>query len=147
MPAGRMLLIAAACALAIPAVTRADPESLPVFDAHVHYNLDEGRPLPVEQVLETWRKAGIRSVLLTSRPNDGTRELLAAAGSEFQAVAFARPYRVLTDVQTWFRDPAIYAMIERRQLPGVIRMRRRVLFRADDLLDWLDQKRAPSPEE
>jgi excisionase family DNA binding protein len=42
---------------------------------------------------------------------------------------------------------AIYAMIERRQMPGVIRIRRRVLFRADDLLHWLDQKRAPSPEE
>ncbi len=42
---------------------------------------------------------------------------------------------------------AIYAMIERRQLPGVIRIRRRVLLRADDLLDWLDQKRAPSSEE
>ena len=41
---------------------------------------------------------------------------------------------------------AIYAMIERRQFPGVIRVRR-VLLRADDLLDWLDQKRAPSPEE
>ena len=42
---------------------------------------------------------------------------------------------------------AIYAMIERRQLPGVTRIRRRVLVRADDLLHWLDQKRAPSPEE
>jgi excisionase family DNA binding protein len=42
---------------------------------------------------------------------------------------------------------AIYAMIERRQLPGVIRIRRRVLLRADDLLDWLDRKRAPSSEE
>ena len=42
---------------------------------------------------------------------------------------------------------ALYAMIERRQLPGVIRIRRRVLLRADDLLDWLNQKRAPSPEE
>jgi excisionase family DNA binding protein len=42
---------------------------------------------------------------------------------------------------------AIYAMIERHQVPGVIRIRRRVLFRADDLLHWLDQKRAPSPKE
>ena len=42
---------------------------------------------------------------------------------------------------------AIYAMIERRQLPGVIRIRRRILVRADDLLHWLDQKRAPSSEE
>ena len=42
---------------------------------------------------------------------------------------------------------AIYAMVERHQLPGVLRIRRRVLVRADTLLDWLDQKRAPSPEE
>jgi excisionase family DNA binding protein len=40
---------------------------------------------------------------------------------------------------------AIYAMTERRQLPGVIHIRRRVLLRADDLLNWLDQKRASSP--
>jgi len=40
---------------------------------------------------------------------------------------------------------AIYAMIERRQLPGIIRVGRRVLLRADDLLHWLDQKSAPSP--
>ena len=42
---------------------------------------------------------------------------------------------------------AVYAMVERRQLPGVIRIRRRVLFRTDDLLEWLDQKRAPSLKE
>jgi excisionase family DNA binding protein len=40
---------------------------------------------------------------------------------------------------------AIYAMIERRQLPGIVRIGRRVLLRADDLLDWLNQKSAPSP--
>jgi excisionase family DNA binding protein len=37
---------------------------------------------------------------------------------------------------------AIYAMLERRQLPGVIRIRRRVLIRSAELLEWLDQKRA-----
>jgi excisionase family DNA binding protein len=42
---------------------------------------------------------------------------------------------------------AIYAMVERHQLPGVVRIRRRVLLRADDLLHWLDQKRAPLPKE
>ena len=42
---------------------------------------------------------------------------------------------------------AIYAMVARRQLPGVVRIRRRVLVRSADLLDWLHQKRAPSPEE
>jgi excisionase family DNA binding protein len=42
---------------------------------------------------------------------------------------------------------AIYVMVDRRQLPGVTRIGRRLLFRADDLLDWLDQKRAPLPKE
>ena len=42
---------------------------------------------------------------------------------------------------------AIYAMIARRQLPGVVRIRRRVLVRSADLLDWLRQKRAPSLKE
>jgi excisionase family DNA binding protein len=41
---------------------------------------------------------------------------------------------------------AIYAMVERAQLPGVGRIRRRVLIREDALLDWLRQKSAPSPE-
>ena len=42
---------------------------------------------------------------------------------------------------------AIYAMVERRQLPGVVKLRRRVLIRTDELLQWLKQKCAPSPEE
>lgn len=41
-------------------------------------------------------------------------------------------------------DRAIYAMVERGQLPGIVRIGRRVLFRSADLLDWLNQKSAPS---
>ena len=40
---------------------------------------------------------------------------------------------------------AIYARIERGQLPGVVRVGRRVLVRESDLLDWLRQI-PPSPE-
>ena len=42
---------------------------------------------------------------------------------------------------------SVYAMVERRQLPGVVRIRRRVLFRTEALLDWVHQKSAPSLEE
>jgi excisionase family DNA binding protein len=41
---------------------------------------------------------------------------------------------------------AVYTMIERAQLPGVIRIGRRVLVREDALLDWLRQKFTPSLE-
>jgi len=39
---------------------------------------------------------------------------------------------------------AIYAMIERGQLPGVRRIGRRVLVRRADLLHWLDHNCASS---
>jgi excisionase family DNA binding protein len=42
---------------------------------------------------------------------------------------------------------AVYVMAARGQLPGVTRIGRRLLVRSDDLLDWLDQKRAPSLQE
>ena len=42
---------------------------------------------------------------------------------------------------------AIYAMIERRQLPGVRRIGRRVLIRRTDLLHWLDHNCASSRKE
>jgi len=42
---------------------------------------------------------------------------------------------------------AIYAMVERGQLPGVTRIGRRLLVRRDALPDWLGQKRAPSSKE
>lgn len=42
---------------------------------------------------------------------------------------------------------AVYAMAARGQLPGLTRIGRRVLVRSADLLDWLNQKRAPSPRE
>jgi hypothetical protein len=112
------LLLSALC-VAGPARAQTDARQLPVFDAHIHYNLEEGRPVSVEEVFELWRRAGIRGGLLTSRPNDGTRELLEKAPQEFKTVAFARPYVVRGDVQTWFRDPAIYTMIERELARGI----------------------------
>ena len=42
---------------------------------------------------------------------------------------------------------AIYAMADRGQLPGITRIGRRLLFRRDDLLEWLDRSRAPSSKE
>jgi len=116
----RVLCVLCVSALGVAAV-RAEAPKLPIFDAHVHYNYDFGPPIPIEQVFELWREAGIRGVLLTSRPNDGTRDLLESAPAEFKAVAFARPYVVMADVQTWFRDPGIYAMIERELARGVYR--------------------------
>jgi excisionase family DNA binding protein len=42
---------------------------------------------------------------------------------------------------------AVYAMLERGQLPVPLRIGRRLLLRQDELLHWLHQKRAPSLKE
>ena len=41
---------------------------------------------------------------------------------------------------------AVYAMIERDQLPGIVRIGRRVLIDQCSLLDWLRQKSTASSE-
>jgi excisionase family DNA binding protein len=53
------------------------------------------------------------------------------------------------EVAAFFRTSrkAIYAMLEHGQLPGVVRLGRRVLIREDALVDWLGQKSlTPSSE-
>lgn len=42
---------------------------------------------------------------------------------------------------------AIYTMAARGELPGIVRIGRRLLVRRDDLLDWIVESRAPSPKE
>jgi excisionase family DNA binding protein len=41
---------------------------------------------------------------------------------------------------------AVYAMAERAQLPGVVKLGRRLLIHRGDLVAWLDRSRAASPE-
>jgi predicted DNA-binding transcriptional regulator AlpA len=55
----------------------------------------------------------------------------------------------VADVASWLHTTkkAIYAMVERRQLPGVIRVQRRILFDRAALVTWIEQRRAVSSEE
>jgi excisionase family DNA binding protein len=59
------------------------------------------------------------------------------------------PLLTANDVAVLLRTTrkAVYALIERRRLPGVIRLGRRLLVDRQALLHWLRQKSAPSPKE
>lgn len=59
------------------------------------------------------------------------------------------PLLTVDDAAAFLRTTrhAIYAMVEREQLPRPFRVGRRLLFRRDELLDWLHQKRTPSHQE
>jgi len=57
------------------------------------------------------------------------------------------PLLTIAEVASLLRTSrkAVYSMAERAQLPGVTRIGRRLLVRRDDLLSWLDERRAASP--
>ena len=65
--------------LTLWAPVRAADHGGPLFDAHLHYNLEawDGRagPHPPEDVLRRLQAAGVRAVLANSRPNEGTHVL------------------------------------------------------------------------
>lgn len=93
----------------------AEPYAGPLFDAHLHFNVEayEGAH-PVGDVLARLKRAGVRAVLANSRPNAGTHQL---AGSDaFRAagitvVPFVRLYRNRADYTGWFADPTIHQMV------------------------------------
>jgi hypothetical protein len=109
-------LLGAATAFAAP-----PQERLPIFDAHMHYNWEPTPFYPPEKVLEIFRRNGVTGVLSTSRPNDGTRALVAAKPKDLWIVPFIRPYRVRADIQTWFNDPSIYELVESEYKRGYYR--------------------------
>jgi hypothetical protein len=89
----------------------AAPYEGPLFDAHLHYNDEayEG-PHPLPDVLARLRQAGVRGLLANSRPNQGSKQLAAAAGAP-RVIPFIRLYRNRADYGSWFENPEIAAMV------------------------------------
>ena len=96
-------------------------ERLEIFDAHMHYNQEPTPFYTLEQILEVFRRNNVTGVLATSRPNKGTNQLVGAKVSGLQVVPFIRPYRVRSDIQTWFDDPTIYDLIVEEYQRGYYR--------------------------
>jgi predicted TIM-barrel fold metal-dependent hydrolase len=94
------------------AATNALGDPLPIFDAHLHYNAEAVAAYPVPAALERFQRNGVRAILATSTPNDGTRALVAAASAKLRVVPFVRPYRSDADRSTWFRDVQTLSLIE-----------------------------------
>jgi hypothetical protein len=108
MRAARLLAVLLLALLA-PAAAQ---ERIPIFDAHMHYNWEPTPFYPLAQVTEVFRRNNVTGILATSRPNDGTRALVAAKPAGLWIVPFIRPYRTRPDIQTWFKDPAIWQLVQ-----------------------------------
>ena len=76
----------------------------PIFDAHLHYNVEAQAAHPVADVLARMQRSGVRAVLANSRPNDGTLALAAAKTQREAAgvalVPLVRLYRSRDDYST-----------------------------------------------
>ncbi|MFZ4289319.1 amidohydrolase family protein [Variovorax sp. HJSM1_2] len=104
---------------------RAEPYAGPLFDAHLHYNVEawngQGGPYPPAEVLARLQRNGVKAFVANSRPNDGTQWLAAdgavrAAG--VQVVPLVRLYRNRADYSNWFRDETIYTMVQAELAKG-----------------------------
>ncbi|MEK8031180.1 amidohydrolase family protein [Ideonella sp. DXS29W] len=111
-----LLLCAAAGAWAQAPAAEPPPYAGPLFDAHLHYNVEAAEgPYPVADVLQRMKRAGVSAIVANSRPNDGTKALAAsplAREAGVTVIPFIRLYRNRDDYTNWFRDRTIEAMVE-----------------------------------
>nr|WP_328589564.1 amidohydrolase family protein [Albitalea terrae] len=94
----------------------------PLFDAHMHYNVEAAVPYPIADVLGRMQRSGVRAVVANSRPNDGTKALAAAHEQTQRAgvtvVPFVRLYRNREDYNHWHSDPSIVEMVNHELAAG-----------------------------
>lgn len=111
-------LAAAFAGTVLAPVAQAADYTGPLFDAHLHYNVEawngQAGPYPPDQVQARFVRNGVQAILANSRPNDGTRGLAASAPlrqAGVRVVPFIRLYRNRADYDNWFRDESIYEMV------------------------------------
>jgi hypothetical protein len=100
---------------------RAAEEPIEIFDAHLHYNWEPKPFYQPDEVLALFRKHRVTGILATSRPNTGTHALMDAKADGLRVVPFIRPYRVRSDIQTWFNDPTIFDLVQDEYKRGYYR--------------------------
>ena len=96
-------------------------EPLKLFDAHLHYNWEPKPYYQPDEVLALFRKHRVTGILATSRPNAGTHALMDARAEGLWVVPFIRPYRVRSDIQSWFSDPVIFELVQEEFKRGYYR--------------------------
>ena len=108
-------------AAALAATVAQAQAPLKLFDAHLHYNWEPTPFYSLDKVLETFKRNNVAGILATSRPNTGTHALVDAKAPGLWVVPFIRPYRVRSDIQSWFDDPSIYELVQSEYKRGYYR--------------------------
>jgi hypothetical protein len=107
----RILAAAVFSVVAAPLALAQQP--IKIFDSHLHYNgAGTNAFFTLDQVLDTFKRNAVAGIVANSRPNRGTQQLVETKAPGLWVVPFIRPYRVDSDVGTWFSNPEIYELIE-----------------------------------
>ncbi|WP_083745681.1 amidohydrolase [Variovorax sp. KK3] len=114
-----MRVTAALLALAASVAVKAADYGGPLFDTHLHYNVEawdrDTGPYPPAEALARMQRNGVKAIIANSRPNAGTHALAAARETRAAGVTvvpFVRLYRNRDDYGNWFRDESIYEMVQ-----------------------------------
>jgi hypothetical protein len=113
LPEARRRGLALACLFTVGTVSAADYAG-PLFDAHLHYNVEAQEPHPIADVLARMQRSGVKAIVSNSRPNDGTKALASSPLTREAGVIvvpFVRLYRHRADYDNWFRDESIHEMV------------------------------------
>jgi predicted TIM-barrel fold metal-dependent hydrolase len=87
-------------------------QSLPLFDAHMHYKNDAWVPFPPDAVLSKMDMNGVAMALVSSSPDEGTIRLLEFAPKRI--VPEMRPYNDMLGPSNWTKWDGVGDLIEKR---------------------------------
>ena len=85
---------------------------LPIFDTHVHYNQEAWDLFSPGDVINKLEGANVPRALVSSSPDDGTRQLHELDPDRI--VPFLRPYHGQVNSGNWFEDDTVLSYFESR---------------------------------
>ena len=87
-------------------------DTLPIFDAHMHYKQPAWEAYPPSTVIELMDKAGVAIALVSSTPDEGTIRLLEFAPNRI--VPELRPYHGDAGSSNWTKSPDMADYLRQR---------------------------------
>ncbi len=87
-------------------------ETLPLFDAHVHYKEPAWGPFPPATVVELMDRSGVAMALVSSTPDEGTIKLWEYAPN--RVVPELRPYHGQAGSSNWTKAPGMFDYLVKR---------------------------------
>ncbi len=87
-------------------------ETMPIFDAHIHYKEPAWAPYPLATVLQLMDKSGVAMALVSSTPDEGTIKLWEFAPNRI--VPELRPYHGQAGSSNWTKAPGIFDYMLKR---------------------------------